>query len=76
MSLKYKYSGITEDGSTQVIADGFDSKGRAFVSATRSAINLRCHINPRKFIRLEIQDDQGQPLDEYRNHDWLKCNTE
>jgi len=73
MSLKYKYSGVTEDGNTQVIADGFNSKGRAFVSAMKSATHLRCHMNPKKFIRLEIQDDQGQPLDEYSNHDWLKC---
>jgi len=73
MILKYKYSGITEDGTEQVIADGFDSKGKALVSAMKSATHLRCYGNPRHFVRIEIEDDNGKPLDEYKHYDWLKC---
>jgi hypothetical protein len=73
MSLKYKYFGVTEDGSTQVIADGFDSKGNALVSAIRSATHLRCHSNPRHYIRLEIQDYHGCLVEEYKDYDSLKC---
>jgi len=73
MSLHYKYSGVTENGHTQVLAAEFDSKGKALVSAMRSATHLRCHSNPSKFIRLEIYDDKGLPVDEYKDLDCLKC---
>jgi len=73
MSLHFKYYGVTGDGSTQVLAVGFDSKGKALVSAMKSATYLRCHINPRKFVRLEIYDEKGQEVEEYKNSDLLKC---
>jgi hypothetical protein len=76
MTLSYKYSGVKEDGSSEVLAEMFDSKGTAFVSAMKSATQLRCRSNPKKFIRLEIQDDEGHVIDEYMDHDWLKCGTE
>ena len=76
MSLKFRYSGIKEDGSSKILKEGFRSKGMAFVSASKSALYLRCHSNPNRFIRIEIQDIDGNILDDYRDHDWLKCSTE
>jgi len=76
MSLYYKYFGVKEDGTFEIIADGFSSKGIAFVSASNSATRLRCHTNPKKFIRLEIQGDDGEVVSEYTDHKWLDCNTE
>jgi len=76
MTLRFRYSGIKEDGSSIVLCKGFDSKGKAFVSAAKSATKLRCSSNPNHFIRVEIQDYEGKPLLEYSDNNWLKCGTE
>ncbi|MBT6047305.1 hypothetical protein HN803_07415 [candidate division WWE3 bacterium] len=76
MILSYRYSGVKKDGTHEVIADNFKSKGIAFINASQSATHLRCNSNPRRYIRLEIQDDSGEPVDDYKDHAWLKCNTE
>ncbi len=76
MSLKFKYSGVKEDGTLKPLGEGFDSKGKAFVSASSSATNLRCFSNPSHFVRIVIQDDSGNVLEEYKDHKWLKCDIE
>jgi len=73
MALSYKYSGVKRDGTHEVIAVDFNSKNRAFISASASATQLRCHSNPKQYIRLEVQEDTGEPIDEYKNHEWLRC---
>jgi len=76
MILSYRYSGVKEDGTHEIIAGNFTSGGHAFTSAAKSATKLRCRSNPRHYIRLEIEDHKGQPIDKYVDHIWLKCNTE
>ena len=76
MILSYRYSGVKEDGTHEIIAGNFVSGCHAFTSAAKSATKLRCRSNPRKYIRLEVEDNKGQPVDQYMDHAWLKCNIE
>jgi len=76
MTLHYRYSGVKEDGTHEIIADNFLSDNHAFIFAAKSADKLRCHSNPKHYIRLEIEDYSGQPIDKYIDHVWLKCGTE
>ena len=70
--MRYRYVGIREDNSTKILLSDVRSKGKAFVSAIKSVNKLRCHTNPDKFIRLEIQDSEGNILSEYKDNDMLK----
>jgi len=70
--MKYQYVGITEDSTATVIFSGVRDKGFIFVLAARTAVKLRCNTNPKKFVRVEIQDYEGKILPEYENHELLK----
>jgi len=76
MSLSYRYSGVKEDGTHEIIDRDFTSGGHAFTHASVSANRLRCFSNPRCYVRLEIEDNKGQPIDKYVDHEWLKCSTD
>ena len=56
----------------ETIAEGYTSRGHAFASATKQAIDIRVAGNPGRWERLELERDDGTLVTEYNGHDWLR----
>jgi len=73
--MRYQYVGVKEDSTHRVIFSNLKTKGRAFVLAIVSVNKLCCHSNPEGFIRIEIQDSEGNILPEYKDHEMLEIDV-
>ena len=71
--MKYKAFTYKEDGTRELVLDGYPSKGYLFASLSKFVIDCEVVGNSERYIYAIIEDEQGREY--YKGSSYLRFNS-